>query len=69
MFFLIITTLILVLLSILSMLDFSFSVLFYLMCFGQLFLLFTVYKVLTDKYSTKKTFDDLYEDYSPTLKD
>lgn len=62
---LIFTSLILVLLSIFAALGFSFTILFFLMCFGQLMLLLTVYWVLTDKYTTKKTFIDLYEDYSP----
>ena len=67
--FLIFTSLILVLLSVLAALNFPFSILFYLMCFGQFILLVTVYKVLTDKYTTKKTFEDLYEDYSPNSED
>ena len=29
---------------------------------GQMFLAITVYKVLRDNYSTKKTFEDFYED-------
>jgi len=67
--FLIFTTVILVLLSILAALNFPFSILFYLMCFGQIMLLVTVYKVLTDKYTSKKTFEDFYEDYSPNSED
>ncbi|WP_341481592.1 hypothetical protein [Christiangramia lutea] len=42
--------------------NFSFGILFYLMCFGQMMLVFTVYKVLTDNYTTNKTFKDGYED-------
>lgn len=62
---LIFTSLILALLNIFAALGFSFTILFFLMCFGQLMLLLTVYWILTDKYTTKKTFKDLYEDYSP----
>jgi len=35
------------------------------MCVGQLLLIFTVYKVLVDDYTTNKTFGDFYEDYTP----
>ena len=66
---LIFTTFILVLLTIFVAMDFPFGFLFYLMCFGQLFLLISVYKILTDKYTTEKTFDDFYEDYSPNSED
>lgn len=64
-FLLILTSVVLVLLTVFSSLGFPFGFLFYLMCFGQLLLIFTVYKVLTDNYETEKTFEDLYEDYSP----
>ena len=63
--FLIATSLVLVTLTILASLNYSFSILFYLMCFGQLLLVFTVYKILTDDYTTEKTFEDMYEDKSP----
>ena len=66
---LIFTTFILVLLTIFIAMDFPFGFLFYLMCFGQLLLLISVYKILTDKYTTEKTFDDFYEDYSPNSED
>ncbi len=62
--FLTITTLILVALAIFSYLGFSFSLIYYLMLVGQAFLIFSVYKVLTDDYTTNKTFDDFYEDHS-----
>jgi hypothetical protein len=35
------------------------------MCIGQILLIITVYKVLTDDYTTTKTFEDFYEDYTP----
>ncbi|MCM8569300.1 hypothetical protein NE848_07910 [Gramella jeungdoensis] len=57
------TTIVLVLLAVFSALGFPFPVLYFLMCFGQILLIFTVYKVLTDKYTTTKTFDDFYEDH------
>ena len=41
----------------------NFPVIFYLTLIGQILLIYTVYKVLTDSYKTRKTFDDWYEDY------
>ncbi len=57
------TTIVLVAITILSSLNFSFPLIFYLVVFGQLLLIFTVYKVLTDHYKTDKTFDNWYEDH------
>ncbi|MFO8147369.1 MAG: hypothetical protein ACQEWG_09890 [Bacteroidota bacterium] len=57
------TTIVLVVVTILSSLNFSFPLIFYLVVFGQLLLIFTVYKVLTDQYKTDKTFDNWYEDH------
>ncbi|MBT8319035.1 MAG: hypothetical protein KJP01_02800 [Gramella sp.] len=62
---LMLTTAILVLLTVLASLNFSFGLLFLLMCSGQVLLLITVYKILTDNYKTDKTFNDWYEDYTP----
>ncbi len=67
--YLVITTGVLVLLTVLASLNFSYGILFYLMCFGQLLLLVTVYKILTDDYHTDKTFEDSYEDHSPGMKE
>ena len=60
---LIITSIILVLVTILSFLNVQFPVVFYLTVIGQAFLIYTVYSVLTNNYTTKKTFDDWYEDH------
>lgn len=62
---LVLTSSVLVLLSILSALNFSFSIIFFIMCIGQILLIISVYKVLTDDYTTNKTFEDFYEDYTP----
>lgn len=59
----ILTTLVLVLVSIFASLNIPFNWVFYTTVFGQGLLIFTVYKVLTDDYTTDKTFDDFYEDY------
>jgi uncharacterized membrane protein len=59
--FLVLTTVILVLVAIFSALNFPFPLIFYLVCFGQLLLLITVYKVLRDNYKPESTFDEFYE--------
>ena len=61
--FLAVTTLLLLVLIVFWALDFPFHWLFYLTVLGQGLLVYTVYLVLTDKYTTDKTFDDFYEDY------
>ncbi len=43
--------------------NFPFSLIFFTTLAGQILLLITVYKVLTDDYVTDKTFDDWYEDH------
>lgn len=39
-----------------------YDIVFYTVIVGQAWWLLTVYKVLTDNYTTDKTFDDWYED-------
>lgn len=63
------TTLLLVVLTIMAQLNFPFSWMFFLTFFGQLLLIYAVYRVLTDKYTTDKTFDDWYEDHPNPDKD
>ncbi|PIX13641.1 MAG: hypothetical protein COZ74_05180, partial [Flavobacteriaceae bacterium CG_4_8_14_3_um_filter_31_8] len=58
-----ITTVLLITVTIMATMNFPFNWVFYVTIIGQLFVLIMVYKVLKDKYSTNKTFDDLYEDY------
>ena len=41
----------------------SYNLIFYVTVGGQLLFIFTVYKILTDKYTTTKTFEDWYEDH------
>ncbi|MGC1630543.1 MAG: hypothetical protein WA749_00385, partial [Gelidibacter sp.] len=36
---------------------------FYVTCIGEVLVILMVYKVLRDKYITKKTFKDFYEDH------
>jgi len=65
---LVITTLVLLTVTVFSVLEFSFNWVFYLTVLGQVFFIYTVYKILTDTYTTDKTFNDFYEDY-PIEKD
>jgi TRAP-type C4-dicarboxylate transport system permease small subunit len=57
------TTLVLILVTVMATMNFSFSWVFYITVLGQLMIVFMVYKVLTDNYKTLKTFEDFYEDY------
>ncbi|MBK5193981.1 MAG: hypothetical protein JJE07_12395 [Flavobacteriaceae bacterium] len=63
------TSLLLVVLTIMAELNFPFGLIFFLTFLGQVLLIYTVYKVLTDKYTTDKTFDDWYEDHPMSDKD
>ena len=62
--YVIISSLILVAITVMVFYNVSYPILFYVFLFGQAFWVFTVYKVLTDNYTTEKTFDDWYEDNS-----
>ncbi len=62
-FFLVITTIILVAIVVMVHFQVSFIFIFYTTLVGQLLLIFTVYRVLTDNHKTDKTFDDWYEDH------
>lgn len=62
-YFVFITTLLLITVTIMATMNFPFNWVFYLTVIGQLFVLIMVYKVLKDKYSTTKTFEDFYEDF------
>lgn len=61
--YIIIGTLLLISVTIVSSMDFDFKWIFYASLIGQAFIILMVYKVLKDKYSTNKTFDDFYEDH------
>lgn len=60
---LIFTTLILVTVTIFATMGFSITWIFYFTVFGQALLIYTVFRVLKDKYHTDKTFKDFYEDH------
>lgn len=58
-----ITTILLVMLSIMAALDFQYAWIFSLTTIGQVLLVFAVYHVLRDNYTTDKEFKDWYEDH------
>ncbi|WP_370478771.1 hypothetical protein [Tamlana flava] len=62
LFYVGLTTFLLVMLPIMVGMNTSFSIIFYTMCIGQLFVLVMVYKVLKDKYTPDKTFENFYKD-------
>lgn len=62
LFYVGLTTFLLVMLTVMVGMNMSFSLVFYTMCIGQFFVLVMVYKVLKDKYTTDKTFENFYED-------
>lgn len=62
MFYVAITTFLLVILTIMVSMDLAFSWVFYTMCIGQIMVSVMVYKVLKDNYTTDKTFENFYED-------
>ncbi|MGX7667007.1 hypothetical protein [Flavobacterium pedocola] len=57
------TTLYLIAFAVLCQLNVSLPALIGLLFLGFLLIPFMVYKVLTDDYTTSKSFDDWYEDY------
>ncbi|RXJ52837.1 DUF2101 family protein [Gelidibacter gilvus] len=63
MFYVVITTLLLVTLTIMVAMDMPLNWVFYLTCLGQILVVVMAYKVLRDKYVTDKTFEDFYEDH------
>lgn len=62
-FYVIITTLLLITVAVLVFYNVSYPIVFTAVLLGQAWWILTVYKVLTDDYSTDKTFDDWYEDH------
>ena len=62
MFWVSLTTLVLITVTIMAAMNFPFNWVFYITVLGQGMIVFMVYKVLTDNYTTSKTFKDFYED-------
>lgn len=57
-----ITSILLLTVTTMAAMNFPFNWVFYTTVLGQVALVYMVYKVLTDNYTTKKTFKDFYED-------
>tara|TARA_R110000751_G_scaffold35096_12_gene86594 strand:+ start:166 stop:393 length:228 start_codon:yes stop_codon:yes gene_type:complete len=62
MFWVVATTLVLISLTIMAAMNFPFNWVFYVTVLGQIMLVYMVFRVLTDNYTTDKTFKDFYED-------
>ena len=62
MFWVGITTIVLITLTIMASMGFPFNWVFYVTVIGQFMVVYMVYRVLTDNYQTDKTFEDFYED-------
>ena len=60
-FFLVLTSIVLILAAFFSALNFPFPLIFYLVCFGKLLLLVSVFKVLRDDYKPNMDFEEFYE--------
>ena len=69
MFYVVITTLVLLTVIIMATMNFSFNWVFYTTVVGQILVVVMVYKVLTDNYRTEKTFEHMYEDCPVNPKD
>ncbi|MEM7380481.1 MAG: hypothetical protein AAF361_04705 [Bacteroidota bacterium] len=59
-----IPTFLLIVVTVMATLGAKFHWIFYLTVFGQLLLVFVVYKVLKAPYKSKRTFKDFYEDHT-----
>ncbi|MEQ9580737.1 MAG: hypothetical protein RIM68_01020, partial [Arenibacter sp.] len=62
MFWVAATTMVLISLTIMAAMNFPFNWIFYITVLGQIMLVYMVFRVLTDNYTTDKTFKDFYED-------
>jgi len=62
MFYVVVSAVLLVTIIIMVSMNMPFNWVFFITCFGQVLVAVMVYKVLTDNYTTEKTFEDFYED-------
>ena len=63
MFYVAVTTLLLITISVLVSMNLPMNWVFWVTCLGQVFIVMMVYRTLTDNYTTDKTFKDFYEDH------
>ena len=61
-FYILLSTSLLILVAVMAFYKLPFSWIFWMTLVGQASLLVMVYKILTDDYTTEKTFEDWYED-------
>ncbi len=62
MFYIAVTTLLLITVSIMVSMSFPINWIFWITCLGQILVVLMAYRSLTDNYTTDKTFKDFYED-------
>lgn len=62
-FYVIVTTLLLVAVAVMVFFNVAYPIVYSTVVIGQAWWILTVYKVLTNKYTTTKTFEDWYEDH------
>lgn len=62
MFYVAVTTLLLITVSIMVSMNFPINWIFYTTSLGQVLIILMVYRTLSDNYTTDKTFKDFYED-------
>ena len=62
MFYVAVTTLLLITVSIMVSMNFPINWIFWVTCLGQVLIVLMVIRTLTDNYTTDKTFKDFYED-------
>lgn len=63
MFYVWFTTFLLITISIMASMNMPFNWVFYTTVVGQFIIAVMVFRVLKDRYTTDKTFQDFYEDY------
>lgn len=58
-----VTTILMAAVAVMVFYNVRFDLILYTVLAGQAWWIFTVFRVLADKYTTNKTFDDWYEDH------
>ena len=58
-----VTTILMAAVAVMVFYNIRFDVILFTVLFGQAWWIFTVFRVLGDRYTTDKTFDDWYEDH------
>ncbi len=69
MFYVAVTTIMLIMVTITVSMDVPYNWVFHVTCLGQVMVAVMVHKVLSDNYTTDKTFEDFHEVYPIGKKD